>query len=198
MNNMLMNIEETNCAYIRDYMINLVNLGDMENILNKEVNWKIDSNESRSKIPIDDINFVKPYFRLLLEAQVIGLIHYKPEEYVKLEHKKYLHRSKLRPNNKDADNIKKIVYQDLSNSHVGLCTSAWLTVDNFKFLDPTVPNLKYGLVAKYPEFIIPYCAYVSNLYRDYLKRTFIESNLKLQSNIEKDIEESLKLIGLKE
>lgn len=129
--------------------------------------------------------FLYEYFKLIMECEWVGQMHFNPDEYLPDYERRNLEKNnpdRFRPHNKEASKLLKLInFEQLKKCNILIACIAWLTIDSSPINknDPTIPeDLSYGLVLDYPEFVIPYALYCSKIKRDRLKTLFTKDTLR--------------------
>lgn len=179
---MLLDYSEINGQMIKKHLIELIyEKRTPGKLIDGDTVWEIPLNHEVNYMRFDE-EFLHKYYRLLLEAEWVGLLHFCPYKYAPLEIRKDLKEEQLKKYNEQKCNIlKHILFKDLNRANVLISLSAWLTVDDFRWhnIDSSVPeDLSYGLVLSYPDFVLPYASYCSGLARDKIKNTLLNEETK--------------------
>jgi len=179
---MLLNYSEINGQMIKKHLIELIyEKRTPGKLIDGETIWEIPRNHNINYMRFDQ-EFLYKYYRLLVESEWVGLVHFCPYKYAPLEIRKDLKEEQLKKYNENKSSVlRHVLYRDLSRANVLITLSAWLTVDDFRWhnIDSSVPeDLFYGLVLSYPDFVLPYASYCSGLAKDKIKNNLLNEEIK--------------------
>lgn len=179
---MLLDYSEINGQMIKKHLIDLIyEKRTPGKLIDGDTIWEIPQNYRVNYMRFDE-EFLYKYYKLLVESEWVGLVHFCPNRYAPLEIRKNLEEEQLKKYNEDKCSILRyVLFKDLSRANVLITLSAWLTVDDFRWhnFDSSVPeDLSYGLVLSYPDFVLPYASYCSGLARDKIKNKLFNENIR--------------------
>jgi len=178
---MLLDYSEINGQMIKRHLIELIyEKRTPGQLIDGETIWEIPYNHPVNFMRFDE-EFLYKYYRLLIESEWVGLVHFCPYKYAPLEIRKNLTEEQLKKYNEDKCGIlRQFIYNDLIKANVLITLSAWLSIDDFRWhdFDSSVPeDLTHGLVLSYPDFVLPYASYCSGLARDKIKNKLFDEEL---------------------
>jgi hypothetical protein len=177
-------IYEINAGLVRDYLVELIyhkrKPKEIFTDTSKEIKWELPKNGSCNYLSFEE-SFLYHYYKLLLEAEWIGLVHYCPYLYMPPDKKKDLTKEDLREDRKETIlTLRNFIVQDLKKANILITLSAWLTVDDFRWhnLDSGIPkDLTYNFLLSHSDFLLPYAAYASGIKRQKLQREYFDSEI---------------------
>lgn len=195
-NDFLINLEEIHVPYMLDFVVdNIKNNNPDQFIPDLNYNWK-PKNMVTDEIPSDK-EVLKPYFKTIMEAEWVAMSHFLPDKFLDKTLLKHLRKDQRRPQNSQKHKeILKYIFDDLGKTNAFVCMTAWLTYsdNSFPWKNEIIPSLNNGLVMYFPEFIIPYCAYLSGIKREPFKDLLLNDSVNL--HISNTIKEDLKKFSL--
>ena len=190
-NDFLINLEEISVPFMLDFIVETVRNNQPDKfICDLNYSWK-PKNMVLEDLPVKK-EFLEPYFRTIMESEWVAMSHFLPDKFLSKELLEQLDKDRLRPkNNEKHKEILKYVFQDLGKTNAFVCMGAWLTYNNkiYPWRTDSIPTLNNGLVLFFPEFIIPFCSYLSGIKRQPYKQLLLNDTVELyiENTVKKDL-----------